>query len=169
MRRSLRVFRLCVTVVSLLLCAVACLLWVRSYSGPDYVQFVSRDQWALSVISGHGTVDVLVIPDWRQDPEFRRGRYDPNVYYGTRYSKRVLGFGTDVQWPEYGGRYVNIPHWFLACCAAAPGALRGRGAWRRWRRRLRLAAGYCSACGYDLTGNVSGVCPECGPSARVNR
>jgi len=20
----------------------------------------------------------------------------------------------------------------------------------------------CGACGYDLTGNVSGVCPECG-------
>lgn len=23
-------------------------------------------------------------------------------------------------------------------------------------------AGFCIACGYDLTGNVSGVCPECG-------
>ena len=22
--------------------------------------------------------------------------------------------------------------------------------------------GYCSKCGYDLTGNVSGICPECG-------
>ena len=27
---------------------------------------------------------------------------------------------------------------------------------RRWRQ------GRCKACGYDLTGNVSGVCPECG-------
>lgn len=23
-------------------------------------------------------------------------------------------------------------------------------------------AGYCGKCGYDLTGNISGVCPECG-------
>lgn len=32
------------------------------------------------------------------------------------------------------------------------------------RRRLRLAArkGLCRTCAYDLTGNVSGVCPECG-------
>ncbi len=23
---------------------------------------------------------------------------------------------------------------------------------------------YCAACGYDLTGNTSGICPECGDS-----
>lgn len=30
---------------------------------------------------------------------------------------------------------------------------------RRYRRRKR---GLCIGCGYDLTGNVSGTCPECG-------
>lgn len=34
-----------------------------------------------------------------------------------------------------------------------------RGPLRRWRRRRR---GECLACGYNLTGNVSSVCPECG-------
>jgi hypothetical protein len=38
---------------------------------------------------------------------------------------------------------------------------------RRVRPRLRemlsgQGAAICSACGYDLTGNISGVCPECG-------
>ena len=33
---------------------------------------------------------------------------------------------------------------------------------RWWKRRVR--PGYCVGCGYDLTGNVSGVCPECGRS-----
>jgi ABC-type ATPase with predicted acetyltransferase domain len=28
--------------------------------------------------------------------------------------------------------------------------------------RRRYAAGRCAECGYDLTGNTSGVCPECG-------
>lgn len=33
----------------------------------------------------------------------------------------------------------------------------------RARNRLLYAAGVrCLACGYDLTGNVSGRCPECG-------
>lgn len=34
-----------------------------------------------------------------------------------------------------------------------------RGPLRRWHRRRK---GLCVRCGYDLRGNVSGVCPECG-------
>ena len=30
------------------------------------------------------------------------------------------------------------------------------------RNRARWIEGLCWKCGYDLTGNVSGVCPECG-------
>lgn len=32
--------------------------------------------------------------------------------------------------------------------------------WRLDRRRF--PPGFCSRCGYDLTGNESGICPECG-------
>ena len=42
--------------------------------------------------------------------------------------------------------------------------------WLRQWRRLRLPAG-CCPCGYNLTGNVSGRCPECGrlvPAAEPN-
>jgi len=38
--------------------------------------------------------------------------------------------------------------------------------WRDLRlarcQRERVARGLCPRCGYDLTGNVSGRCPECG-------
>ena len=34
-----------------------------------------------------------------------------------------------------------------------------RGPLRRWRRKRK---GLCLACGYDLTGNVTGTCSECG-------
>ena len=36
--------------------------------------------------------------------------------------------------------------------------------WRR-RRRLLRERGLCLCCGYDLTGNESGICPECGKAA----
>jgi hypothetical protein len=43
--------------------------------------------------------------------------------------------------------------WLVLC---GPGVLR----W--WRRRRR---GRCVQCGYNLTGNISGRCPECGTPA----
>lgn len=30
------------------------------------------------------------------------------------------------------------------------------------RNSKKRRSGFCAICGYDLTGNVSGVCPECG-------
>ena len=30
-----------------------------------------------------------------------------------------------------------------------------------WRRGRRIPAGYCTGCGYNLLGNISGTCPEC--------
>ncbi len=33
---------------------------------------------------------------------------------------------------------------------------------RFWLDRRRIPPGHCQKCGYNLTGNVSGVCPECG-------
>ena len=38
-----------------------------------------------------------------------------------------------------------------------------RGPVRRWQRRQR---GQCIGCGYNLRGNVTGVCPECGTEVR---
>ena len=32
----------------------------------------------------------------------------------------------------------------------------------QWWRGYRYPEGHCVRCGYNLTGNVSGVCPECG-------
>jgi hypothetical protein len=51
---------------------------------------------------------------------------------------------------------VALPCWFLFVLAAIPTGL----AWRIDRRRYRT--GHCQRCGYNLTGNVSGRCSECG-------
>lgn len=31
-----------------------------------------------------------------------------------------------------------------------------------WLRRREYPEGACQTCGYNLSGNVSGICPECG-------
>ncbi|GMU22302.1 MAG: hypothetical protein AMXMBFR13_23880 [Phycisphaerae bacterium] len=38
-----------------------------------------------------------------------------------------------------------------------------------WDRRRRFPVGSCQACGYNLTGNVSGTCPECGTPATADQ
>lgn len=51
--------------------------------------------------------------------------------------------------------------WWLVCTiiAAYPIVAFIRGPLRRWRRKRK---GLCLKCGYDMMGNESGVCPECG-------
>lgn len=36
-------------------------------------------------------------------------------------------------------------------------------------RRRRSIAGHCQQCGYDLTGNTSGICPECAGPVRTTK
>lgn len=57
----------------------------------------------------------------------------------------------------YGDPYwgVTLPIWIPLLVLALPTAL----AW--WRCRW-LPPGHCGHCGYNLAGNTSGVCPECG-------
>ena len=37
-----------------------------------------------------------------------------------------------------------------------------------WRDRRRVPPGYCQKCGYNLTANTSGICPECGKPCESN-
>ena len=55
---------------------------------------------------------------------------------------------------------LDLPLWTVFVVTATyPTIAFIRGPLRRVRRRRK---GLCIACGYDLTGNVTGVCSECG-------
>ncbi len=56
---------------------------------------------------------------------------------------------------EWDARHMILPLWMPFLLIAIPTAI------LFWRDR-RIPPGHCQRCGYDLTGNVSGVCPECG-------
>lgn len=57
---------------------------------------------------------------------------------------------------------VNLVGDWLMVCAAGGLVLWARRLARGARRQRRAARGECVVCGYNLTGNVSGRCPECG-------
>lgn len=54
------------------------------------------------------------------------------------------------------GHMAWIPIWMLLAALALPTAF-------LWRiDRQPIPPGHCKNCSYDLTGNTSGTCPECG-------
>lgn len=61
-------------------------------------------------------------------------------------------------------QYVAFPLWAsVSILGAYPTTAFIRGRFRLWHRRRK---GLCIKCGYDLTGNVTGVCSECGEEVR---
>jgi hypothetical protein len=88
-----------------------------------------------------------------------RVSWQPRVPYRPRWAGQDnrLGFRYNVY--SDGSGYAWAPLWAIA---AASGAVACAAGYRGWRRQRRSGHGRCPRCGYDLTGNVSGVCPECG-------
>ena len=61
---------------------------------------------------------------------------------------------------------LSFPLWIMFVpLAAYPFVAFVRGPMRRYKQKRH---GGCSKCGYDLTGNVSGRCPECGAAVKGN-
>jgi hypothetical protein len=62
---------------------------------------------------------------------------------------------------------VTFPMWLLM----VPAMLLIPATWilSMLRGAMRTRAGRCRSCGYDLTGNTSGVCPECGAKVTAGR
>jgi len=170
------------TALSLLLLAVLAATWVRSHFRHDLVRLHLAGGDRCSVISSRGTLlfehhlnEVYyggkVPAGWeiRSAPastDFRTARWEnPAVEH------RVFGYGVVVNRGTVGptqqsarrGAWRNfaliIPYWPLVLTAAVLPAV---ALLRIRRARARGRVGRCTACGYDLTGNVSGVCPECG-------
>lgn len=173
---------------SLLLMAAVAALWVRSYWVADAWQRAAqyeveaeqrRDVWMVDSRRG-----VVAVQFHRQTIRDRRDFYEQDIPGGWWYYRRGY-FPLDLFWNAAGfgvfsasqgsarssmvseGRGVAVPHAALAVALAAPPAWWAMRYRRRRRARLAVAAGRCAACGYDLTGNQSGRCPECGTPARA--
>ncbi len=152
-----RLFTLC-SALSLLLCVVVCVLWVRSYFQTDIV--IVRDRppgTARFAESAFGGLSFYSVQAPVAEAGERTGaRWESN-------SSSLLGTGGlltfDAGWvrvPSERALWVVFPHWSLGCAAALLPAVAIR---RRMGRRSR--PGLCPACGYDLRATPD-RCPECG-------
>ena len=110
--------------------------WSISWSRGNYWGFV---QWGVIAFGHHKTVD-----------EFRW-----NV-------RRNSPAGVLLWWFDYqpGNQYrapcFITPLWLPLVMIGIPTAV------FFIRNRRRFPRGHCEKCGYNLTGNLSGTCPECG-------
>ena len=64
------------------------------------------------------------------------------------------------------GLFVMMAIWVVAFPSTAIGAMIAVELWRDRRKRRHRRPGVCR-CGYDLRGNPSGRCPECGRAANT--
>jgi hypothetical protein len=186
------------TALSLLPCVAVCVLWARSFpraervrwkrshvTGPRQYQVIRSLFVAdgLIVYLGDVTLAEYEGDEVITEPLFEPSRQPDGVSRDSATSRGFLdGLNDSDYWPRYGflaetrgtqfaprdGTWytvVSIPCWAVAAPAALLPAGRLVSSVRRRLRRRRCA---CGSCGYDLTGNVSGVCPECGDKVGAN-
>ena len=119
------------------------MMWIRAEEGGRSLQ-ISRgdneDDDTLLYVPNLGLVHLESI--WP--------RYIPKMWWRTKNATQPPSEWTEIQ----------VWAWMVvAALATYPTIAFIRGPVRRWRRHRK---GLCLKCGYDLTGNESGVCPECG-------
>jgi hypothetical protein len=120
-------------------------------------------QWYISFSLAHVALNAKFYPD----ASVRPTSY-PIV------DRRLLGFAYEsTYWystpPRPDGSQVygswrtwSAPVWAVIPLPLLLGLYSVRVMIAQARLRHRRRMGYCLHCGYNLTGNVSGVCPECG-------
>ena len=141
-------------VLSLLLCAAVCALWVRSYYVEDTLYFATRER-ADTITVTRGTLVVEFLVGNHPTPGLRH----ETIGVG-KLPRTASAMGAPPDWQRWGIEWspsVNLLAvslwWVLGATAALPLA------WVPSRRRK--LAGNCRCCGYDLRA-TPGRCPECG-------
>ena len=156
-------------------CLLTVVMWLFS---TQYVLAYDGFDWAVGVEGGRAFC-FLANPSGPPD-EIAWARDQLHGYGGVRFHRLTSRLGTceslglslpvlvhDQTRPAIVGKNLRtsptrllVPLWtVLVVLLAATTALGLSG-----RRAAR--AGHCQQCGYDLTGNVSGRCPECGTLIR---
>ncbi len=117
--------------------------------GFNFIAYPVALQNRISLSSQHLFPAFHFEPILQQGPDFMRRADEPRA-------------GTLI------GHTLSVPHWFVCLLTAIlPGQRLLMRIRRRSISRRRLGRGLCHHCGYDLQGNMSGICPECGKAVEL--
>lgn len=151
-------------------CVTASLLWVASaFLGIEYgwssgttIRVVALTQGALAITDDPVPAVYLSGTGAHEDSVTRPGRLRDIASNPWTIALHVPSFPWLVWRPvvysvgEHGGEITYLPLWPAIAVLAFPTL------WLFWLdHRRRIRPGHCQ-CGYNLRGNVSGRCPECG-------
>jgi len=178
MKRFVRILLNVATVASAVLCVGTALLWVRSYDEAE--AFGSREEHSPLLAQARGMLVVGTGSFADEDPGHRRALQVGSID-GIEQLSYLYVYGEQFAW-SWGSRgfYVAAseplgapgrrnwclvcPHWAVVGVTAVLPLVAGV---RTWRGRRRGRAGRCRVCEYNLHGNQSEVCPECGTPTTV--
>jgi hypothetical protein len=172
-------------IVSLVLCVATLFVWAWSYHSSErfiFPRWEREGEWIfrsandIGVGSGGIGFEQLVAGQPSQCIESIReeqlaDKRSPHYSYPPAYpdfpwfmARKTFGFsfghfaeGQAGNRPLIRNFEIIAPLWFPAILLSVPPSI-----WLARQRRKRKLRGCCAKCGYNLTGNVSGVCPECG-------
>jgi hypothetical protein len=131
------------------------LLWLAAVYAVGWVQF-ARDRRPPSDAATWPIVVVpLAIAVWLSAAIAWRWYFD--------YIRSPAAYRPLVAWLDVGIPLVMVSFPLAAGLAGSYTLAKHARFWR-----LPFTAGRCPGCGYDLTGNVSGTCPECGESVAAD-
>jgi hypothetical protein len=168
-RRTLRILRVILTVLSLLLCIAAVVFWLRSRHSTDtLILSPFPTQWSLSTKSG--TLYLTRDQPWLEPEDLRSG------IRLAAYDRSWLGFGRKQSqeprtWQSKSLRTIPyttilrvyfIPLWFCTAFFSILPLIAFRRHATLFHRRKR---GLCARCGYDLRASPT-KCPECGAAVQ---
>ena len=111
---------------------------------------VSSRQW--SIVLFEGCIAVTHVSSQTDAQIWKRPNIWARPVRGIRWFPIYGHYGLE---PGRAVRFLNLPLWIPILAVSFPSFI-------VWRRNRRISAGHCRSCGYDLTGNVSGKCSECG-------
>ena len=128
-------------------------LWVFSVMFVSYYVAPSG-QWSLAIEFGRiRFADFQASnPGWTCLPFYSNWKEIKVTMPWTEFARAWLGLGLPGK--HGGGRFLT-PVWLLVVTVGLPTAI-------LWWRDRPPKAGFCMVCKYNLTGNVSCTCPECG-------